>query len=111
MKLILKIPALVHFLLIYLKDMIRANLRVAQDALRPRHRMRPGIVDIRLESLSDLEILVLTNLITMTPGITCLDVSGDRRTIYVHAMFCEDRNQILREVKDDLEKRVLHLTR
>jgi multicomponent Na+:H+ antiporter subunit E len=68
--------------------------------------MRPGIVAIPLDLESDLEILVLTSLITLTPGTLSLDISEDRKTLYIHAMFIENREQIQKLVKEGFERRV-----
>ncbi len=66
---------------------------------------------VPLEVSSDAEIILLTSLISMTPGSLCLDVSSDRRVLYVHVMFLDDPEVFRRSVKRDLERRVLELTR
>jgi len=54
---------------------------------------------------------VLANLITLTPGSLCLDVSDDRRTLYVHAMFVSEPDQVRSEIKQRFERWVLVLLR
>ncbi len=102
---------MVRFAAFYAKEVVRANLRVAWDVVTPASRARPGIVAIPLEARSDAEIFLLTSLISMTPGSLSLDVSADRRVVYVHAMFLDDPESLRRQVKEDLERRVLELTR
>jgi multicomponent Na+:H+ antiporter subunit E len=94
------------FLLFYLKEVLVSNLRVARDILRPRMRTRPAVVAIPLDPLSPAQITLLANLITMTPGTLSLDVSDDRSTLYVHAMFMSDARALRREIKHGLERRV-----
>ncbi len=60
-------------------------------------------MDLDLES--DFQILALSNLITMTPGTLTLDISGNKRKIFIHAMYAGDREKIISEIKK-LEKRV-----
>jgi multicomponent Na+:H+ antiporter subunit E len=71
--------------------------------------MRPGVIGIPLRARTDLEITVLANLITMTPGTLSLDVSPDRRTLYIHAMYIHDPEALRRDIQDNLERRVLEL--
>jgi len=53
------------------------------------------------------------NLITLTPGSVSLDLSEDRRVLYVHAMYIDggDVEAYRRSVKEGLERRVLELLR
>jgi len=108
-KILIKPFMIAWFVLFYLKELFLANLRVAHDVLTPRHRMKPGIIAIPLDIKSDLEIIALTNLITMTPGTLSLDVSTDRRVLYIHAMYIDDLEGLRREIKDGLEKKVMEV--
>lgn len=101
----------ISFVVFYVRQMIASNLRVAYDVLTPRLRMRPGVVAIPLTAETEAEITLLANLITLTPGTLSLDLSPDRRTLYVHAMYLKDVEAFRREIKDGLEKRVLELMR
>ncbi|MBW3600685.1 MAG: Na+/H+ antiporter subunit E, partial [Planctomycetes bacterium] len=60
---------------------------------------------------TDDEITLLANLITLTPGTLSLDVSEDRKTLFVHAMYIEDPEKLRRHVKEGMERRVLELLR
>jgi multicomponent Na+:H+ antiporter subunit E len=102
---------LVRFIGFYILEVVRANLRVAFDVVTPTSYARPGIVAVPLEARSDVEITLLSNLITMTPGSLSVDVADDRSVIYVHVMFLEDPDEVRRQIKDDLEQRVLELLR
>jgi multicomponent Na+:H+ antiporter subunit E len=100
-----------RFVSFYVVEIFKANLRVAADVVTPRHRSRPGIVAIPLDARSDAEITILANLLTMTPGSLSMDVSDDRRVLYVHAMFVGDPDEFRRRVKQDFERRVLEMLR
>ncbi len=73
----------------------------------------PGVVAIPLDARTDAEITLLANLITLTPGSVSLDLSEDRRVLYVHAMYIDggDVEAYRRSVKEGLERRVLELLR
>ena len=102
---------LVSFVWFYVVEVVRSNVRVAIDVVTPGSRARPGVVAVPLDARTDVEITLLSNLITMTPGTLAVDVSDDRSVIYVHAMYLEDPDELRRQIKDDLERRVLELLR
>lgn len=101
-----RLKAIGGFMAFFLRELVMANLKVAFDVLTPRHHMRPGIVAIPLDPKTDLEITVLTTLITLTPGTLSLHVTDDRRTLYIHAMYIDDPDQLVRGIKDGFERRV-----
>ena len=106
-----KLPGTLAFIAFYIKELIKSNLVIAMDILRRHPRIQPGIVAVPLDAKTDFEITLLANLITMTPGTLSLDVSDDRRTLYIHAMYVTDPEAIRRETKEDLERRILDLLR
>ena len=56
-------------------------------------------------------IILLANLITLTPGTLSLDVSSDRKVLYVHGMFVDDAQKVIESTRESLEKAVLEVTR
>jgi multicomponent Na+:H+ antiporter subunit E len=91
--------------------MLLANLRVAYDVATPRHHMRPGIIALPLDAITDVEITLLANLIALTPGSLSLEVSADHSVLYVHAMYIDDIAAYQRHIKESFERRVLEVTR
>ncbi len=106
-----KVGQIVRFTAFYLGQVVLSNLRVAYDVLPPTHYMRPGIIALPLDAKTDEEITLLANLITLTPGTLSLDVSPDRRTLYIQAMYIDDLERVRRELKEGLERRVLEVLR
>ena len=102
---------MVRFTAFYVVEVVRANLRVAFDVVTPTSYAKPSIVAVPLDARTDVEITLLSNLITMTPGSLSVDVADDRSVIYVHAMYLDDPDELRRQIKDDLERRVLELLR
>lgn len=43
---------------------------------------------------------MVANLISLTPGTLSLDVSDDRRVLYIHAMFLDDEDELRRSLKE-----------
>ncbi|ASQ89602.1 Na+/H+ antiporter subunit E [Prosthecochloris sp. GSB1] len=106
-----KIPQVALFLLYFLKELVIANLKVAFDIVTPKDYMEPGIIAVPLDVKSDIEITLFANLVTLTPGTLSLDVSPDRRTLYVHALYVEDPARFRYELKNGLEKRLIEVMR
>lgn len=100
-----KLPALCAFLPFYIKEVVLSNLRVARDILLPHSQISPGIVALRLDPMTDLQLLMLTNLITMTPGTLSLEVSEDRATLYIHSMYAGDGEDPEEDMRN-LERRI-----
>ena len=89
--------------------LIVANIRVAVDVARPHTTIRPAVVAIPLDVTSDAEILLLSMLINITPGSVTIDLSDDRRTLYVHVMHMTTAEASRHEIKTGFERRVRRL--
>lgn len=85
-------------------ELVVSSLEVMWDVVTPRHRSRPAVFDLPLDVTSDAGILLVTNLISLTPGTLAIDVSDDRRTLRVHAMFGEDPDAVRRQIKSGMER-------
>ncbi|MCC6274215.1 MAG: Na+/H+ antiporter subunit E [Deltaproteobacteria bacterium] len=101
----------VAFVFTFIWELLLSNFKIAVDVLRPKPRMRPGIFAYPLEAQTDGEITLLANIITLTPGTLSLDVSTDRKTLYIHGMYLEDPEGARRSIKEGFERRVLELLR
>ena len=89
----------------FARELLLANFRVAADVLRG-NRIEPAVVAIPLDITGDGEILLLSMLINITPGSVTIDLSDDRRTLYVHVMHMKSADESRREIKDGFERRV-----
>jgi multicomponent Na+:H+ antiporter subunit E len=102
---------IVGFFLYFLKELIVSSLRVAYDVVTPPIHARPGVIEVPIEAKTDLEITLLANLITLTPGTLTLDVAPDRKSLYVHAMFAGDPETVRAEIRNGMERRLLEVMR
>lgn len=110
---ILRVVRLVRFTAFFLKEVILSNIRIMIEVLTPTHYMKPGVVAVPLDAKTDLEIFMLANLVTLTPGTLSLEVSEDKKTLYIHAMYVDkdDLKSFRTRVKEDFEKRLLEVLR
>ena len=95
----------------FLYELVLSSLRVAWDSLTPTHLSSPGILGIPLDVRTDAEILLLANLVSLTPGTLSLEISQDRRTLYVHFMFADDPDAQRARIKNGIERRLLEMMR
>ena len=95
----------------FLYELILSNFRMAWDVIRPRLDIQPGVLAIPIDAITDVEITLLANLVTLTPGSLTLDVSDDRQTIYLHVMDMGDAEAVRRALKNGFERRILAVTR
>jgi multicomponent Na+:H+ antiporter subunit E len=103
----------VEFLGFYLAEVVVSSIRVAGHVISPRFRMVPGIIAVPLDAETDTEITVLANLVSLTPGTLSMDVSPDRKTLFVHVMHLGPGGAEAqrKEIKGRMERRVLALLR
>ncbi|MDG6221139.1 MAG: Na+/H+ antiporter subunit E [Candidatus Thermoplasmatota archaeon] len=62
--------------------MAKANLDVAYRVITGK--IRPGIVRIETGLKNDLEVLMLANSITLTPGTLTVDVDDETNDLFIH---------------------------
>ena len=105
------LPKTINLAAYFLKELVISNLRVLWDVITPRHINRPGIIGVPLTAQTDLEIFVVASLISLTPGTLSVDLSEDRKTLFVHVMFLDNVEKTRDEIKNGLERRILEVMR
>lgn len=104
-----KVFVVIKFALFFGWELIKSNVRVAYEVITPGNHMKPGIVGVPLTVTHDYQIILLANMITLTPGTLSIDVSNDKRTLYIHSMYVEDVEEFRASIKNGFEKRILEL--
>ncbi|MBW8284285.1 MAG: Na+/H+ antiporter subunit E [Rhizobium sp.] len=92
---------------LFLIELAKSAWKVAVMVVRPRLDIKPGIFAFPLTVTRDFEITLLANLITLTPGTLSVDVSDDRKTLYVHALDCADPESARRDIAEGFERKIL----
>jgi multicomponent Na+:H+ antiporter subunit E len=105
------LPKIIAFFFFFIYELIKANIQVAYDVVTPKFYMKPGIVSVPLDAKTDIEITLLANLISLTPGTLSLDVSDDKKVLYVHAMYVTDKQKFIEGIKNGFERRLLEILR
>lgn len=97
----------IALILFFLYELFASSLKVAWDVLTPVPLSRPAIIAVPLDTATDAELTVLANLVSLTPGSLSVDISDDHSHLLVHAMFVEDPDVFVQEIKLGMEQRVL----
>jgi len=107
-----KLPKAVNFFFFFLKETIKSNIKIAYYIITPRYILSPAIIALPLDLQTDGEITLMAILISLTPGTLSLDVSNDRKTFYVHALYADQHEieHIKHVLKFGFERRILELT-
>lgn len=97
----------------FVVDLVLSATRVALLVIRPdmQGHLKPAIVAFPLTAKSDAEIALLANIITLTPGTLSLDISEDRKYLYVHAVCMDDREKLISGIASGFEARVIEVFR
>lgn len=105
-----KVLKAVWLVLYFIWELLISSLKVTYDVLTPTHYMRPGVVAVPLEELTDGEITILANMVSLTPGSLSLDVSSDKRTLFIHAMYIDEVELVRKKIKQ-YEQLILEVSR
>ncbi|HTJ57657.1 MAG TPA: Na+/H+ antiporter subunit E [Devosiaceae bacterium] len=98
---------------LFVRELLLSAVGVAALVLSPEleRRLRPAIIAFPLSARSDEEITLLANLITLTPGTLSLDVSADRKWLFVHVLSLSTKDQLISEIANGFEKKVIEVFR
>ncbi|MEJ5083206.1 Na+/H+ antiporter subunit E [Ochrobactrum sp. MYb379] len=100
------LPQAIVLALYFTKELVLSCINVARDVIAPRPRLNPAIVKMPLDAKSDLEIFLVANLISLTPGTLTLDVAHDKSFLLIHSIYADDPDALVAELKSGMEYRV-----
>lgn len=107
----LSLPRALQFAVLLSTDLFRASLLLAWDVLHPRELSHPRIIAYPLTARSEVEITLVACAFSITPGTVSLDLSDDRRVLYVHAMYCPDEAAMIERLRRRTELPLLAVVR
>ena len=105
------LPKAINLAAYFLKELVISNLRVLWEVITPGPINRAGIIGVPLKARTDLEIFMVASLVSLTPGTLSVDLSKDRKTLFVHVMFLDDVEEARAGIKNGLERRILEVMR
>ncbi|MDY6764450.1 MAG: Na+/H+ antiporter subunit E [Halobacteria archaeon] len=95
-----RVPLFFVYMVIFLKDVLIANIQVARIVVSPSLPIDPRVVEIPLRVESDLAITTIANSITLTPGTLTMDYNEEKNALYVHSISGADIVEPIRVWED-----------
>lgn len=102
---------IISLALLFLYELAMSATKVLILVCRPKMDVKPGIIAYPLKVDRDFEITLLANLITLTPGTLSVDVSHDRRYLFVHAIDCSDPEGTKQDIASGFERKIMEAFR
>ncbi len=77
--------SIINLLVIFAQELFTSSIFVLKRIIQPRINITPGIFILETDLKGDLEITLISLLITLTPGSVVMEVSPDNR-LFIHGM-------------------------
>ncbi|MFK7911907.1 MAG: Na+/H+ antiporter subunit E [Akkermansiaceae bacterium] len=101
---------LIIFPFFYLMEIVLGALRIAKDVVSPKPDLHPVMLRVPIDLKSDLQRLLLANLVSMTPGTLSVAEENDGGILVVHSLYGgADPESELKHIKDRYETIVARL--
>lgn len=102
-----RVVAFCKWLWNFLKAFIVSNLNVAMIVLfRRTSKLRPGFMVYDIRGMSETEVIILSQTMTLTPGTTAVEPNMETGKLLVHVLDASDiestRRSIDRQLRDPL---------
>ncbi|MEH7113683.1 Na+/H+ antiporter subunit E [Neobacillus niacini] len=107
---LVRLWSFIKLIFIFIRELILSNVAIVKIVLKPRLDMRPAIFAMDTELTKDWQIMLLSNLITLTPGTLVIDVSEDNKTLFIHAMNIGEVEDEINSIKNSFEKAILEVS-
>ncbi|WP_114603759.1 Na+/H+ antiporter subunit E [Staphylococcus sp. EZ-P03] len=96
----------IKLMVIFLIELIKANIDVIRIVVKPKIDNQPAFFVYDTDLKQSWEVVVLSTLITLTPGTIVLGVSDDQTKIYIHCLDFSTKEEEIEGIKSSLEKAV-----
>ncbi|MEE9600093.1 MAG: Na+/H+ antiporter subunit E [Thermoplasmata archaeon] len=95
-----RLPSFLLYLAFLVKSIVHGNIDVIYRVLHPKLPVYPGILKVSIEGKSELEVAMMANTITLTPGTLTMDVDMEKGVMFVHTINAKDLERVRRELKE-----------
>ena len=101
---IITLYKVIKLIWVFLIELIKANIDVIRIVLQPSLKNEPAFFTYNTDLKTDWQVVLLSNLITLTPGTIVVGLSDDRTKIYTHAIDFGEKEEEIEGIKSSLEK-------
>lgn len=108
---LVRLWALIKLIVLFMVELVKANIDMVKVVLRPKLDNQPGIVAVETRLETEVEITLLAALISLTPGTISMDFSPDGKTIYIHSIDAPDKDEMIKDIQDTFERAIMEVTK
>ena len=85
---------LAYFVGYVVVQLVRSNLFLAWEIMTRKNTVRTGIIAVPMRTSSELTMLVMANVITLTPGTVTIEAKGSPAVLYVNVLHLNDVERV-----------------
>lgn len=79
-------------------NLVKSNLVLAWEIITPGSRINRGIVAVPLRTESRIAMLIVANVVTLTPGTLTVEAKGSPPVLYIHVLHLHDLDAVRRDL-------------
>lgn len=98
-----RIFLIIKLILIFLREMIKANYHLFKIILSPKIDIHPGFFAYPCDLEEEWEVSLLSALISLTPGTVIVAISDDSSVLYIHGIDLTDADETIEDIKNHFE--------
>lgn len=107
-----RVLAALGFVGVFGREFLRACIDLVRLTLFKRSAdLRPCFLIYDVSGLTRLEVLLLSQCISLTPGTNTVDISHDFSRLYLHVLDCRDAADVRADIDRSLRRGLLAFTR
>ena len=84
-------------------DIVASNYDVAKRVLQSNRNLKPAFIAVPLDIKEPVTLTIFTSSVSLTPGTVSVELSDDRKWLYVHVLHLEDEQALIKLIKDRYE--------
>lgn len=96
-------PAYFLLILFFIWELLRSTFEVMRYVINYKKEIHPAIIEVALDCQRDFEVILLSSLITLSPGTLTVDERFDEehnhRYLYVHVLNMTDYDESVKDIK------------
>jgi len=85
---------LAYFVGYVVVQLVRSNLFLAWEIMTRKNTIHAGIIAVPMQTSSELTMLVMANVITLTPGTVTIEAKGSPAVLYVNVLHLNDVERV-----------------
>jgi multicomponent Na+:H+ antiporter subunit E len=102
---------IIKLLFVFIQELFTSSILVIRQVTRPRINVTPGIFTLQTDLEGDMEITLVSMLLTLTPGSVVVEVAPDGKTLFIHAMDIPESSEAVKKSVRKFEKLIKKVTR